>query len=107
MKINKLSINYEKTKFMLLSKKKIPTNYQIYIGPHKIEQVRKISWCDIRFPHIQQICNRLSSASWGLHKLRDYVDIPTLKGLYYCLVYPHNILHGIYYSPKSSTKNIL
>ena len=40
-------------------------------------------------PHIQQICNRLSSAFWGLDKLRDCVDIPTLKAVYYCLVYPH------------------
>ena len=38
----------KKLNLCYLLKKKIPTNYQIYIGPHKIEQVRKISWCGIR-----------------------------------------------------------
>ena len=37
MKINKLFINYEKTKFML-SSKKIPINYQIFIGPTKLKK---------------------------------------------------------------------
>jgi len=39
MKINKLSINYNKTKFMIISSKKVLHNVKISIGIHKIEEV--------------------------------------------------------------------
>ena len=40
-------------------------------------------------PHLQHVCAKLSSASWALLKLKNYVNIPTLKVVYYNLVYSH------------------
>jgi len=41
MKINKLSINYNKTKFMIISSKKTPHNVKISIGKHKLKKSLK------------------------------------------------------------------
>ena len=40
-------------------------------------------------PHIQQICSKLSSGSWAILKLRQYADLPTLKTVYFSLIYSH------------------
>ena len=75
MRLNKLSLNYNKSKYMLITKKKKTIsedliNFKITIGKHKIEQVSQIKYLGITFddkltwkPHIQQICSKLSSGS--------------------------------------------
>ena len=40
-------------------------------------------------PYIQQICSKLSSGSWAILKLRQYVDLLTLKTVYFSLIYSH------------------
>ena len=71
-------------------------NFKITIGKHKIEQVSQIQYLGITFddkltwkPHIQQICSKLSSGSWAILKLRQYVDLLTLKTVYFSLIYSH------------------
>jgi len=68
MKINKLSINYNKTKFMIISSKKTPLNVKMSIGKHKIEEVSEMKYLGITFdnkvswkPHIQHTCTKLAS----------------------------------------------
>jgi len=70
MKINKLSINYNKTKFIIISFKKAPHNVKISIGKHKIEEVFEMKYLGITFenklswkPHIQHTCTKLASGS--------------------------------------------
>ena len=100
MKLNKLSLNYTKTKFMLFRSniKNNPYKFTIEIGKHVSEQVDQIKYLGVNFDekltwkiHIQYryICNRLSSGSWALLKLRNYVGIDTLKAVYYSLIYSH------------------
>ena len=38
---------------------------------------------------IQHLCSKLSSGSWALLKLRNYVDTTTLKTVYYALIYSY------------------
>ena len=71
-------------------------NFKITIGKHKIEQVSQIKYLGITFDdkltwkaHIPQICSKLSSGSWALLKLRQYVDLLTLKTVYFFLIYLH------------------
>ena len=71
-------------------------NFKITIGKHKIEQVSQIKYLGITFddkltwkPHVPQICSKLSSGSWALLKLRQYVDLLTLKTVYFSLIYSH------------------
>ena len=45
----------------------------------------KLSWKS----HIQHVCSKLSSSSWALLKLRNYVDTTTLKTVYYTLNYSY------------------
>jgi len=48
MGINKLSINYTKTKYMFICNKKYNEDYKIKIGKHELEQIKnEIPWCDI------------------------------------------------------------
>ena len=96
MKINKLSINYAKTKFMLLTAKKSPINMNIHIGKHEIEQVSLLKYLGVIIdnklkwkPHIQYLCSKLSSCSLALLKLGAYVNISLLKTVYYSPIYLH------------------
>ena len=76
--IKQLSLNYNKSKYMLITKKKLQIliNFKITIGKHKIEQVSQIKYLGITFDdkltwklHIQQICSKLSSGSLAILKL--------------------------------------
>jgi len=42
-----------------------------------------------RRPYIEHVSTKLSSGSWTLLKLRNYVDLNTLKTVYYSLSYSH------------------
>ena len=68
MRLNKLSLNYNKSKYMLITKKTISEdliNFKITIDKHKIEQLSQIKYKRITFndkltrkPYIQQICSK-------------------------------------------------
>ena len=98
MKINKLSINYSKTNYIIFTKKLKKQNYNIHIDGNTLEKVtstkylgvvisEKLKWT----PHIDHITSKISKSSYILCKLRHYVNLDTLKMLYYSLVYPHLI----------------
>ena len=98
LKINKLSLNYNMTKYMLFSgNTSDKTNkYNVTIGKYSLEQVDQIKYFGIILdnklswkPHIQLICTKLSSSSWALTRLRNYVDISMLKTVYYSSIYSH------------------
>ena len=79
MKMNKLTINYDKTKFIFTQKKHF-NNSKVNIDNHKIEQVKQMKYLGIVFDykltwksHIQHICTKFSKGSWALLKLRDYI----------------------------------
>ena len=96
MKLNKLSINYEKTNYILFTNKKIKPKINVILEGHTLNQVtdtkylgvvlnEKLNWKS----HINFIKNKLTNTSYLLSKLRHYVDISVLKMVYYSLVYPH------------------
>ena len=96
LKINKLFPNYNKTKYMLFSGNTSDkaNKYNATIGKHSLEQVDQIKYLGIILdnklswkPHIQHIYTKLSSGSWPLSRLRNYVDISTLKTVCYSLIY--------------------
>ena len=86
------------TKYMLFSgNTSDKTNkYNVTIGKYSLEQVDQIKYFGIILdnklswkPHIQLICTKLSSGSWALTRLRNYVDISMLKTVYYSSIYSH------------------
>ena len=96
MKINKLTFNYDKTTYMIITQKKEKPQSEVKIGKNTVEEVSQIKYLGVFFDeklswkkHIQYIYSKLFSGSWALLKLRNYVDISTLKIVYYRLIYYH------------------
>ena len=98
---NKLTLNYDKCKFMIVSKKKKTSNLSIKINHKDLKQCdtykylgvyvdKKLSWK----PHIDYICKKISKACGALSKTRHCVGIETLKNIYYALVNSY-IRYGI------------
>ena len=68
---------------------------------------RNLSW---KF-HINVICKKLSKNIGMISKLRHYVDLDTLKNVYYTLIYPYlyngAIIWGNTYQSRLNQLNIL
>ena len=46
---------------------------------------QKLTWK----PHINYVKNKISKCMWALTKIRPYVNVPTMKLIYYSLAYSH------------------
>ena len=75
LKLNKLSLSTNKTKFMVLTKQKSSRHFDITIGKTILEQENEIKSFGVIFndklfrkSHIKQVCSKLSSGSWALLK---------------------------------------
>ena len=99
---NKLTLNIKKSKFMFISKKRnIPRDLNIKINKKKLEKCESYKYLGVIFdsnltwkPHIEYICGKISKACGALSKIRHYVDIETLKSVYYALVHSY-LRYGI------------
>lgn len=90
--INKLSINFKKTNFMILSSKRnIPKinimnidckTYIKYLGTY-IDH--KLNWEQ----QIRHVNSKLSKNTGIINKLKHYVNLKTLRQLYFNLIYPY------------------
>ena len=93
---NKLSINIKKTNFMIISSpnKRVSSIYDIeqkdfikYLG---IYIDKHLKWEQ----QIKHVKSKISKNTGIINKLRFYVDLNTLKQLYYTLIYPY-ISYGL------------
>ena len=87
IRLNKLSLNYRKTKYMLITNKTVsdPNICKIAVGKHKVERVTQIKYLGITFDdkltwksHFNDVCSKLSSGSWAILKFKPYADLQTL-----------------------------
>ena len=97
LQVNKLSINIDKTKYIIFSlRKKVNTVSHIYINNNIIERVystkflgiiidSKLSWID----HVQHIKTKIAKGLGILCKSRKILNINTLLTLYYSFVFPY------------------
>ena len=81
---------------MVLTKQRSAWHFDIRIGKTNIEQVNEIKYLGVIFNdklywkfHIQHVSSKLSSGSWPRLELRNYIDITTLKIVYYALIYSY------------------
>ena len=86
MKINKLSINYTKTKFMLITRNIIHHQFHLNMGSHSIERIHQSTYLGLILHdkllwkcHIQIQCSKIAKGCWVLLKIRKYVDLSTIK----------------------------
>ena len=96
MKLNKLSINYNKTNYIILTNKKIQNSINVKLEGHSLERVKETKYLGVILneklnwtKHVNFIKNKLNSASYIMSKLRHYVDIKTLQMIYYSVVNSH------------------
>ncbi len=120
IKANKLSLNIKKSKFMIFSSIKKQLHYipNINLDGSLLEQSeffkylgvlldRNLSW---KF-HINLICKTLFKNIGIISKLCYYVDLDTLKNVYYSLIYPYlyngAVIWGNTYQSRINQLNIL
>ena len=94
----KLSINYEKTKYMNFGNTALK---ELTINGHSIQETDTVNFLGITLnnksdwtPHVQTISNKINRGIAILIKLRHYVDINTLVQVYYSIIHCH-ISYGI------------
>ena len=95
LRANKLSLNYNMTKFMLLTPRRHnPASFKVIINNHNISPEdnlkylgvdNKLSWK----PHVQKVKTQLSRACGILSKLKHYTTLPVLKVVYNSLIHPY------------------
>ena len=90
--INKLSINFAKTTYMVISS----TRLRSYIHIPNIAHKTQIKYLGIYIdqnlqwgPQTQHINNKLAKNIAVISKIRYFVDLHTLKQLYYSFIYPY------------------
>ena len=94
MSCNKLSINYKKTKYMLLQRQPNQTPFTLYINDNRIEQVNCFKYLGVRIDdkltwkdHIKYIEGKLSSACGAMYRLRQVVNQKCLRSFYFAHAY--------------------
>ena len=94
---NKLSLNTDKTHFILFTNKgKIITNYcKVYMNHQEISEVNSTKFLGIIINnqlnwknHLDHICTKVSKNIGIILKARRVFDKRTLLSLYYSLIYP-------------------
>ena len=111
---NKLTLNLDKTSFMLFKPNHVQVNNPISlkINNTHIEEKQfvkylgviidnKLSWKQ----HIENIRLKLSKANGILYYLRKFTDIRTLKQIYFSLIHPY-LNYGILCWASSPTSNL-
>lgn len=95
---NKLSLNVNKTTFMVFSHSHIPNDLTIQIRGLCLERVNVTKFLGVYIDdklifksHIDHVCGKVSKSLGILYKLTSYVPCDVLLSLYYSLVHSHFI----------------
>ena len=93
---NKLSLNADKSNFILIHKRKQQINVKLKLNEINLEQKHSVKYLGITIddrltwkPHINNCLQKLNKCLFAIYKLRPYVSLPTLKLVYNSLAYPH------------------
>ena len=96
LRANKIFINYSKKKFLLFNKTSKNCKFSVKINGFLIEQSDSIKYLGVVLDdklnwkkHLSSLKSKLSRSCFVLSKLRYYLDVSTLKMVYYSLFYPH------------------
>ena len=96
LNLNKLSLNVDKTKYLIIknNRKTIDCNFNIKFGSQFIEKTDQIKYLGVIIdsklnwkPHIDYIKKKISSGCWALYKLKNFLNKQILKQIYYGLIH--------------------
>ena len=111
---NKLSLNSDKTKYMIFHRpKSTPPNVKLKINGNDLEQVHtfkflglllneNLTWTD----HLQHIRIKISKSIGIINKLKHTLPKPILKTLYQTLILPHLNFQILNWGRDPSAENI-
>ena len=97
-RVNKLSLNLKKTKFIVFkpNQKRRSYNFQISINEQQSDQVKETVFLDVIIDEnvtwkseISHVANKVSKSIGMIHKSSFYFSSYSLRVLYYSLVYPY------------------
>ena len=98
--VNRLSLNIDKTNFVIFHPYNKPMRKKITLKMHKnaISEKDHVKYLGIKIDstltwrtHIDNVTTKISQAIGSLYKIRPFVNFKIMKTLYYSLVYPHLI----------------
>ena len=109
---NKLSLNYAKTQYMMVSKRNNNVNnFRIHVNDIEIERVKKYKylgvWLDDELSwknHIQSLSSTLSKIAGVIYKIRNDVNFYCLK-TYYNLI-QSKLIYGILAWGTTNNQNL-
>ena len=121
IKANKLSLNVKKSKFMLITSNKrqgTDQTFSVKIENNTLDRMTVIKFLGVYIDnnlawreHINIICKKISKNIGAMSKLRHYVDLDTLRIVYYSLVYPYlqygALIWGNTYKSRLNPINVL
>ena len=91
---NKLSLNVQKTSYMIFNGRKAKYDYEIMFGSSQLTQVTEIKYLGVTLDdkmswnsHIKRLNKRLSSSVWALSRLKNIVPERSLMTIYYGLIH--------------------
>ena len=95
-KMNELSINFNKTEFMIVTTKQNKPQLTVSIDNNPTKQSHHIKYLGVlkddnlnRKQQIKEQCSKVARGSWALNQLKHFLDEQTLKSVYHCLIYSH------------------
>ena len=99
---NRLTLNVKKSKFIIFSKKSVPPSLvKIMIDGTELEMCETYKYLGVNFDknldwkyHIKYICQKISKACGSIAKIRNCVDLDTLREVYHALVHSY-VRYGI------------
>lgn len=97
LKINKLSLNTSKTKYIIFKpiNKQIGQKFTLNINSARIENVKEIKFLGVCFHenlswnrHIDQLRSQIAKITGAICRIRNLLPVSTKRYLYFSLVYP-------------------
>ena len=91
---NKLSLNITKTKYLIITNRKLSHQFDVKIIKSPLTQTNQITYLGVIIdnklswePHINHVKNKLANGCWALNKVRRFLNENSLKQIYYGLIY--------------------
>ena len=99
---NRLTLNIDKSKFMILSRHKgVSENFRVKINNEQMDQCDSYKYLGVYFDkdlnwkkHIEHVCKKISKSCGSISKLRNCLEIETLREVYHALIHSY-LRYGI------------
>ena len=96
MLANSLTLNANKSYYVIFSHKHVPDNVRITIGNFELDRKTQGKFLGVILDekltfkeHVKYISNKVSKLTGLLYKIKDFFPLQVLRNLYFSLIYPY------------------